>query len=136
MLNRLKSFKMKKHQSEDDYFMVQLINICRLGVILFTFLFFFNLISSPSILHLVSVIASLTYLRSTFEFKSLFSYLGIWGLLLIQYVLFVYVITYFSYQFHELVPYLILMIFQPVFYIIYQPMFSKLLFILTPFSSK
>ena len=101
--------------------MMSIINISRLIVILNIPIFLFIFGDSPFLI-LVAMIGFFTYLRSTFEFKSLFSYLWLWGSLLIQCIILFYVIWFSMYSFYGLIPYFILVIGQMLLYTFCQPM--------------
>lgn len=116
--------------------MISKINIFRAVILIYSIYFLYSLIISPSFILLGYVIGSFSLLTSTYQFKSLYSYAYLWIGLLIQYSILIYVIYYSLYNFYELSGYLIIILTQTITYIFCQPMFSKLLFLITPFSSK
>jgi len=116
--------------------MISKINISRVLILVFATFTLYSLIVSPSLILLGMLIGFLAYLILTFKLKSLFSYLGLWTIILIQYFIIIYIICYSTYNFYELAGYLFIVIFQTIYCISSQPMFSKLLFTITPFSSK
>ena len=107
-------------------------NISRILILIFATFTLYSLIVSPSLLLLGILIGFFTYLILTFKLKNLLSYLGLLTLILIQYFLAIYIICYSTYNFYELAGYLFIVIFQTIYCIFSQPMFSKLLFIITP----
>ena len=116
--------------------MISKINMSRVLILVFAIFSLFSFIISPSLLLIGIVIGFFSYFVSTFELKRLVSYLGLWTLLLVQYFIFIYIICYSIYNFYELIGYLCILICQTIHYIFSQPMFFKILFIVTPFSSK
>jgi hypothetical protein len=107
--------------------MISGINITRIFILLMAILIIFSLIASPSFILAGMVLGFFAYLLSTFEFKRLFSYLGLWSLLLIQCIILIYVICYLKYDFYDLLGFLGLIISQILIYIFAQPMFHVLL---------
>jgi len=105
--------------------MISTTNINRVTVLLTIPIYFFVYFDSPLTI-LGIMIGIFTYLRSTFEFESLFSYLGLWISLLIQCIILIYIIWFSMYNFYGLIPYIILLLGQMFFYTLCQPMFHVL----------
>ena len=102
-------------------------NIVRISFLLITVPNIFYLIVSPSFLFLGMLIGIFACFRSTFEFKRLFSYIGLWCLLLIQITILFNLIFFSTYSFLDLIGFLVLIICQTIVYIFYQPMFHVIL---------
>jgi len=95
----------------------------------------FFMINTFTILKFGAYLGLFIFLIDVFHFKSFFPYLSSWCILLFQCIILIYAVCYSLFYNYELILFLILIIFE-ILCVISHPMFSKLLFIITPFSSK